>query len=169
MKAKLKNIIWILVFCFLIFTAVSAIFQRASGVLSPTVWNCGLAFVKTGSMEPSIPVGSLILIHKQDNYCKDDVITYIHESGNFTVTHRIVYIEDDVVVTQGDANNTPDPPFAADRVIGKVVLTIPYLGFAVVFIQKPMVLFTILGFIVLLIFFDDRNKKSGKKNPEIIQ
>jgi hypothetical protein len=44
------------------------------------------------------------------------------------------------VVTRGDANNTPDPPWTAsptDRV-GQVRLTVPFAGYAQVWLSTPL-------------------------------
>lgn len=166
MKAKLVNIVWSIALWAMIFLIVLVFAQRASGVLSPTVCGWSMAFVKTGSMEPNVPVGSLIFIHEQDTYHTNDVITYIHESGQFTATHRIISIEDGIVITQGDANNSPDKPFAEDRIIGKVVLTIPYVGFVLSALQNPIVFLAVLGLAILLFYFDNRKKKPMKQSSE---
>lgn len=165
MKAKLKNILWILGMCILIAITISAIVQRAMGILSPMTCGWGIAFVETGSMEPNVPVGSLVLIHEQDNYRDGDVITYYHESGRFTVTHRIVTIGENLVVTQGDANNAQDPAFTKDRIIGKVVLTVPYLGYALATLKQPVVLVPLLGIITALLLRDEK-KRPRSENTE---
>src|SRR6266498_1989012 len=60
--------------------------------------------VRSGSMEPTLPVGSLIVAKKQSHYQVGDVITF--KQGNSFVTHRINNIENGAFQTKGDANKT---------------------------------------------------------------
>ena len=83
--------------------------------------------VLTGSMEPNISAGSLIIIHEKDDYELGDIVAYIDETGR-SVTHRIVVIADDTIVTRGDANNVADTPFDKSQIIGCVQFVIPGVG-----------------------------------------
>lgn len=118
-----------------------------------------LFVVQSGSMEPSIKVGDLIIINKQDGYRykKDDVVTF-RDATNRTVTHRIIEIEKragkDFYSTKGDANRTEDIDFVSqNNIVGKVILTIPKGGYLVSFTKtkEGMIMFIIipLGLIVL--------------------
>jgi signal peptidase len=69
--------------------------------------------IMTGSMEPTIPVGSIVTIKKVNpEYVKvGDIITF--KAGESTVMHRVI---DKIVEngsyyfrTKGDANEVPDP------------------------------------------------------------
>ncbi|MBU0974881.1 signal peptidase I [Patescibacteria group bacterium] len=105
--------------------------------------------IQSGSMEPSIMTGDLILIHSQSNYAKNDVITFIDESSR-VVTHRInsVTASDSVAefITKGDANPYQDFEIVlAANVLGKVALVIPKAGFIVSWGQ------TWQGIIILII------------------
>ncbi len=75
--------------------------------------------VQTGSMEDGIHVGDYILSVKNDNYEVGDVVTYKYDG--FYVTHRIVSIEDEKVITKGDANNIVDDEIIVNDIVGKVV------------------------------------------------
>ena len=83
--------------------------------------------VASGSMEPSIPVNSLILIRKTDSYGKGDIITY-KDYTNYT-THRIVEINENYIITKGDANNIEDKPIIKDLVVGKLVFSVNIFKF----------------------------------------
>ena len=80
--------------------------------------------VLSGSMEPAIQTGDMILLHKADSsqLKEGDVICYL-VSGK-AITHRIVEIttgEDGQTryITQGDANNTADQQaVTADQIQG---------------------------------------------------
>ena len=96
--------------------------------------------VQSGSMEPAIMTGDIIVIHKQASYAKNDVITFMAEEKGI-VTHRIMNILEEKNTmffnTKGDANRTDDSGNTSiDQVMGKVVFVIPKLGFFVGFAQS---------------------------------
>lgn len=94
--------------------------------------------VLSGSMAPSIPVGSLLYtqrVQPKDLRVKE-VITF--QEGTMTVTHRIVSIHSDGVQTKGDANESIDAkriPFSAIK--GRLVFSLPYVGYFLITIQTP--------------------------------
>lgn len=92
--------------------------------------------VESGSMEPAIRTGSVVFDSQRASYEVGDVITFRPLGSKETVTHRIVQetTEDGsrAYLVKGDANNAPDPdPVPADTVLGKVALSVPYVGYAV--------------------------------------
>ncbi len=104
--------------------------------------------VLTGSMEPNIPVGSLIFTQKQEGYKKGDVIAF--SQGDINVTHRIVGIKNNFgrngYQTKGDANNTPDKTLVNSKdVLGKSIFLVPFIGRLVNFLRTPQ------GFVLLII------------------
>lgn len=89
--------------------------------------------VSTGSMEPAIPAGSLVVVKNvpESSLQIGDVITYASmQDPNVTITHRIVSKDaaSSGFVTKGDANNKDDGVVASTRIVGKVVTTAPLLG-----------------------------------------
>lgn len=90
--------------------------------------------VLTGSMEPTIHTGSMIIIKETtySNLSVGDIVTYIPANEETVLlTHRIVSKnpEDRTFMTRGDANDTDDDfPVAFDRVVGEFVYAIPVLG-----------------------------------------
>lgn len=92
----------------------------------PTLFGWSMAVVISGSMSPAIEVDDMVIIHRQSEYECGDVVMY--KDGDSLVTHRVAEVTDTGYITKGDANNTPDPPIAADRVVGKTVLVIPKIG-----------------------------------------
>lgn len=95
--------------------------------------------VTSGSMEPAIPVGSLVIIRPQPDYAVGDVVNFAQSGrSNVTVTHRIADIKNGEMaveyVTKGDANEDPDSELVpATDVLGKLWVTIPYLGYVAQF------------------------------------
>jgi signal peptidase I len=114
--------------------------------------------VLTGSMHPTIDPGSVVYVRKQPVYMQDDVISFKNATGQI-VTHRLVasktYNGIQQFQTKGDANNTIDQsPVTNDKIVGKVVFNLPYLGYAISFLKsgKGLILAIILPSIVLVIF-----------------
>ncbi|MCL4367353.1 signal peptidase I, partial [Patescibacteria group bacterium] len=142
MMKKILNIAyWII----LVFLVVIGGFAALSALEVPKQYQ--FFVVQSGSMEPAIKTGSLVVVKPSENYLPDDVITF--KDGNNTVTHRLMKVDynDGIVYqTKGDANNTPDlQQIRADKVIGKVIFNIPFLGYPVGFAKTPT------GFILLVI------------------
>lgn len=111
--------------------------------------------VKSGSMEPAIKTGSVVLIKSALSYKSGDVITF---GGNFKdakgrkvpTTHRIIEMRVEkgspIYITKGDANEERDTrEVPQNQVIGKIYLTIPYFGYALETAKEP------LGFLALII------------------
>jgi len=96
--------------------------------------------VLSGSMSPAIDPGDVVIVDRTDPATIDegDVITYLRGSADTPTTHRVVGVEADggryTFETKGDANEESDPqPVAGPNVLGRVVLTIPYIGHVIRF------------------------------------
>ena len=125
--------------------------------------------VMTGSMEPSIHVSDTIMIKESDNYKKGDIVTY--KDGDEYVTHRIVSVNEDNIITKGDANNTEDSPIKEKDIIGKVIFKMTMLGFLVYLLNKPIIwiLVFIIGILIIFVIPDkegNENSGRGKKKKE---
>ena len=116
--------------------------------------------VLSGSMEPAIRVGSVVLVRevKLSQIRAGDVVTFktpvkpgeiLTEERTFT-THRVTKVSNSngrlSFETKGDANKGTDAwKVAPDDILGRVRLSIPYLGYFSHFARRPA------GFILLLI------------------
>lgn len=115
--------------------------------------NYKLYTVMSGSMEPTIHVGSLIISKPQKSYKINDIITYLPASAKNkadTRTHRIVKIEEkngrNFAQTKGDANNITDNELIpSERIIGKYRFGIPILGYIIGYAK------TIPGLVIVII------------------
>lgn len=106
--------------------------------------------VLSGSMEPAIQTGAVAVVSpKAFGYSIGDIITY--SLGNATtITHRVTSLKEEngqvVYQTKGDANENADPSVVPkSAVVGSVIFSVPYIGYAVDFAKKPQ------GFILLVI------------------
>ena len=107
------------------------------------------AVVMSGSMEPTFHTGSMVLIDRDSakNLRVGDTIAF--NTGGAFVTHRIVGENDGDFVTKGDANDTADPwSVSTSDVKGKVVLSIPTLGYIIKFIASAPGLIVIACIII---------------------
>jgi len=125
---------WIFLFAF----ALVVLFTIASNTNLLAGYKSYL--VQSGSMEPSIMIGDIVLIHQQPQYLINDVITFVG-SDERIVTHRIISRSEKndslFFVTKGDANRSEDnDTITPDRVIGKVILVVPKLGYLVAFCKS---------------------------------
>ncbi|MCU6761023.1 Signal peptidase I W [uncultured Roseburia sp.] len=87
-------------------------------------------YVLSGSMEPEIKTGSMVIVNTNaDNFQIGDIICY--QLSDTRVTHRILSITSkDSFITKGDANEAQDFfPVNRNMIIGKAVFHIPYLGY----------------------------------------
>ncbi|MFC4544580.1 signal peptidase I [Halosolutus amylolyticus] len=108
--------------------------------------------VLSGSMEPAISPGDVVLVADTDPSTVEsgDVITYQRSDEGTPTTHRVVSVEgsgdDRQFRTQGDANDNVDSaPVNADQYIGHVIGTIPLVGYMIAFVNTP------LGFAALVV------------------
>jgi len=110
----------------------------------PITGNIKFLTVQSGSMKPAIKMGSVVMIKPMDGYKIGDIITFGQISKiKSPTTHRIYDIKviDGKVsyITKGDANNAPDMKEISKReIIGKVLFSVPYAGYAVDFAKKPL-------------------------------
>lgn len=100
--------------------------------------------VLSGSMEPKIKAGDIIIAKKIDpeDIKEGDVVTYKLEN-RVNVTHRVVEVFNNhknvSFKTKGDANNIEDSSLVpGDNVVGKLVLRIPKFGYFIDFITTPL-------------------------------
>lgn len=104
--------------------------------------------VQSGSMEPAIATGSIVVTLPQKYYRVGEVVTFtLSPTGKNLVTHRIVSISGEgEFTTKGDANEDADTQIVkSESIVGKTFISIPYLGYAANFAKNPK------GFILLVI------------------
>ena len=110
------------------------------------------AAVVSGSMEPALSVGDLVVIHAEASYRPGDILTF--QSQGQWVTHRLVKETKEGLWTQGDANPVPDPqPAAPEQVVGKVVTRVPGIGFVAGYLRTPSGRLALLALGGLLVVF----------------
>lgn len=122
--------------------------------------------VASGSMEPTLPVGSVVFEAPADALKPGTIITFQQDGDERPTTHTFIgYAEDGSLMTKGDANPTPDvhsAPLTPDDVIGKVVLTTPVLAPSFWLSQRGLLIATFGTLGLLFLWLSARvNKKEA--------
>lgn len=135
-----------------VFVLLSVVLTPAGQV--PRVFGFSVFRVLTGSMEPEIPEGSLLVVRETDTDAIQigDVISFFSPDPTLegaVNTHRVVDIQTEnggkVFYTKGDANVLEDAyPVPADRVVGKAVHVSAGWGKAVAVLSNPLVFGTVI-------------------------
>lgn len=130
---------------------------------APSIFGYSLFRVVTGSMEPQIPVDSLILVKREEASTLQvgDVISFYSRDPSLlgeVNTHRIVEIHENEgslsFTTKGDANNIVDRYDTREEdLLGKVVFSSASIGKFVRLLSNPLVFFPfiILPLAILII------------------
>lgn len=117
-------------------TMIVIVVLLCSLLVLPKVFGCNMYHVLSGSMEPELPVGSLIYVlnGEPEEVAEQEIIAfYGSQEDAGIITHRVM--KNNVVSgtfrTKGDANQEEDPlPVPYENYIGRVVWTVPRLGAA---------------------------------------
>lgn len=119
---------------------------------------------ETGSMKNTIGIGDFVIVKIGKDVEYNDIITF--KEKNAFITHRIVEINDENIVTKGDNNTAKDEPISRENVVGKVVFIIKDVEtwkkvFTDIKVIIPMGI-TVLLLILIIIF----NDKTGEENDK---
>lgn len=158
----IKNIICWTLIAVLVFTLVVFFMSRINGS-TPSVFGYSIFRVSSGSMEPELMVGDIILDKTVDNpedLKVGDVITFkSSDYGDLLVTHKVIkapYEENGKLMlqTKGIANEVEDKPISVDNVKGIMICKVDYLDTVYNVFLSPWGLLILITLIVI-IFFDE--------------
>jgi len=165
--SRITSVLVFLIFAAGLFVFISVIMSSRSGV--PNLLGYSFFSVKTSSMVPTYPVGSVVITKKVNtNTLKaGDVITFYSDDpiiSGIPNTHRIIAIGKDkegktYFITKGDNNPTADKyPVYEAKVIGKVQGSIGSLGSILgKFKNRYAMFFLLIVPIVLIVVFELKN------------
>jgi len=144
----------------------------------PSLFGAESFVVLSGSMEPTISVGDLTVVVpvKPQDFQVGDIITYrTTQAPDVLVTHRLIATGTDeqgrlTFETKGDANEVSDQvAVAPGAVLGRVVYSIPKVGYLVDFARRPEGKILLIGIPGLLLVADyllgTRRRRVGQIQP----
>jgi signal peptidase I len=130
-------------------------------------------FVYSGSMSPAIRTGAVAIVRPvaPQSLVVGDVASVALEGQGHLITHRVQAIQivdgQTVFQTKGDANKFPDPqPFIVKHSVGKVVLDVPWIGFAIVYASSPLARSAIVA-LLLYVVLTRRSRKPASAEPNV--
>jgi signal peptidase len=96
--------------------------------------------IASGSMSPSMLVGDVAITRQvpAEQIEVGDVIRF--RDGKYSTVHRVVEVQKEggeiTFITRGDTNETNDPPVPGRHLEGKVILTVPKIGWVSIGIRE---------------------------------
>ncbi|MFL7893306.1 MAG: signal peptidase I [Anaerolineales bacterium] len=130
----LKTILYIVIFGSLIIFSMALLFLGSART------------VLTDSMAPALRAGDLVFLRPTGKVINPGTVVTYDFQGSL-ITHRVVEVVGDILVTKGDNNQEVDPwQVRFSDVVGVPKVRIPYGGYLLDFIKSPA------GFLLLIIF-----------------
>ena len=156
-------------------TLVTVLALLVAVVVLPGLAGLTPLIVVSGSMEPALHVGDIAVTRRVSpaSLKLDDVVTY--RLGSSFNTHRIIRVEETPqgrrFEVKGDANATPDGELVApERVVARVVYSIPRMGFVVAFANSPAGLTLLIvgpAFVLALMWYREREMKKARSRGHV--
>lgn len=169
MKKVKKGILIVLTILLVIVATINIytfICIKVIGKPIATINGYGMLEVVSGSMEPTIHVGDFVIINtKAKEYKVGDIVTFYDNEGSF-VTHKIISIDNDSMITKGDNNTSVDGVVPTKDIVGKYVTKITSGGKIMAALKSPFTLIMILVIGILVCIFISTDKEG---NPIITE
>lgn len=159
-----KNVILGVIIAVLAIMILSFIIVRSNGG-TPTVFGYSIQRISSGSMEPELLVGDIILskdVKDPSDIAVGDIVTF--EGGSHfeynNITHRVIaapaeYSSGEMILTtKGDSNDVEDPGINFDRVKSKYICKLEFLNKFYDFFLSPWGLIVFIA-ALLIVFFDE--------------
>ena len=102
----------------------------------PTIFGYQMYFIKTGSMSDELGPGDVIISKKYDggelvaSRENGDIVTFYGDASGTraSITHRVIEVDGEKVITQGDANNIADDPITKSDIEAVMVYKTVVIG-----------------------------------------
>lgn len=142
------NIVIVVISIIIIIALVYVIQTKVQHKQNANIFGYSAFEVATGSMSGTIEIGDMVIVKITDEIQQNDIIVYKQED-NF-ITHRVIEINENTIITKGDANTSNDSPIEKSQIFGKVVKVIPNVGIWKKVLTTPSVLIAIIIIIILM-------------------
>jgi signal peptidase len=142
-------------------------------VLGPTLFGYEHLVMSSGSMEPALRVGSVVLTRMVDATAigVGDVITFHPPGSRTVVTHRVVEVSTEaegrrLLFTKGDANPVRDPePVVVTGRIARVAWAVPYLGYVIRYARTPAGVLVLAVLPLVGVLVEGRLRRARSSSP----
>ena len=119
------------------------------------------------SMEPGYHLGDLTIMRKANSYKIGDIVTYRDADMQAYVIHRIIRVEQDHYVLQGNNNSWIDAYRPTnEEIIGKLWIYIPKLGKIFKWLRSPLNMALTMGLLGGLLMASMRIKPSARRKSK---
>ena len=181
-SSNLKTIIWTIVWIVIIISSVFLVFFLMKVSLNT---NTPVTVVSGQSMEPTYYEGDLLFIRgvsynsiiPGDHLARNgSIVVYMRSFDGLLIVHRVTgvrynYSGNEIYEFQtwGDNNAGPDGWQRQGSIVGVVVFRIPWIGWvSLVFTRYPIIGYSIIGAIIIILIITSFDNKEKKKPPENI-
>jgi signal peptidase I len=140
-------------------------------MLAPTQLGGSLTYViiNGNSMEPGFYRGDLVLVRTEPAYGMGDAVVYRNAEMDSFVFHRIIGMELDRFILQGDNNSWLDSyQPVQDEIVGKLWVHVPKLGKVIEWTRVPLHMSLIVAFLGGVLMFDLFKTPSRRKKEKNI-
>ena len=172
-EIKLKRIINIFIYIIfipiLLYNVILIIKAIENPKETPSFLGIKTYVIVSGSMEPNIQIGDIVIVksikNKEEAIKIGDIISF--RKGQMVITHRITNIEKDEngilrIATKGDNNNTEDSErILMNNIEGKVVKIIPKIGYITLVLKDKIII--IIAFIIAYNYMIRSEKIKNRK------
>lgn len=138
---KSSNYIYLVVMVILI-----PIYAGAVGMIIARSLGFKLVGVASSSMEPGISKDDALIVRQEyGRYLPGQIITFkTKNSPGDLVTHRVVRVDKNYLVTKGDANSIADRPISRDQIVGAPIARLKQFGLVLNIFRRPIGLFLLV-------------------------
>ena len=112
--------------------------------------------VSSNSMNPTLKYNDFILIKNKASFKEKDIITFKVEDKYLTA--RVVEVNDDKIITKGDAIDFNNDAITKDMIVGKMTYKLIVLTFINYFLFKPLFWVVILLAGIIIFYIKYRKK-----------
>lgn len=158
-KKVLYFAIYMIIIVIIILLLYGIIQKNITGEKYTNLFGYTLLEVITGSMSGTIEIGDGVIVELTSDIKEEDIIVYKKEEN--LITHRLIEMEEDRLITKGDANNVQDDPITKDVVIGKVIFVISNIHF-----WKKAILAILIVLICIFVIIQQIRSRKGNELKE---
>ncbi len=153
----LEDIIFYTIIIPIIIVSIMIIWQKiVTPDKIPDIFGYKMFIVLDENMDQETEYGDLVFTHNVDtnNLKRNDLIVFRNNTNKVTI-HRIINITEDNIgkqfEMQNSRNEVGDTKYVRDtQVEGIIIYRIPYIGIIIYSIQKPHVILTLIGIVLLI-------------------